>query len=169
MNLEAEILKEHSKVHALKIAAYACSSQTCFKELMSCFMSDNYRLAQRAAWSVSWSARKKPVMVIPYIKDLVAVLEKNNVHDAVIRNSLRVLQDIDIPEEYHGIVINACFRFIECQTTPVAFTAFSLTILEKLSRFYPDIKSELKLLIEENWNNATPAFRSRAKKIMKKI
>ena len=89
MNLREEILKEHSKEHALKIANYACTSKKNFKALMQCFMSDEYRLAQRAAWSVSWAAKKKPVMITPFIKDLVAVLQKSNVHTAVIRNAVR--------------------------------------------------------------------------------
>lgn len=76
MNLREEILKEHSKQHALKIAEYACQSNKNFTELMNCFLDDEYRLAQRAAWSVSWAAKKKPAMVMPYVKDLVAVLQK---------------------------------------------------------------------------------------------
>ena len=99
MNLREEILKEHSKEHALKIANYSCTSKKNFKALMQCFMSDEYRLAQRAAWSVSWAAKKKPVMITPFIKDLVAVLQKSNVHTAVIRNAVRVLEAIDIPEK----------------------------------------------------------------------
>jgi hypothetical protein len=167
MNLAEEILSEHSKTHAMKIAAYACTSPKHFKELMKCFMSDNYRLAQRAAWSVNWAARNKPGMVEPYIKDLVKVLDKKSVHDAVIRNSLRVLTEIEIPEAYHGEVMNACFRFVEDPKIPGAFKAYSMTVIANLSKFYPEIKQELKLIIEENWDNESPAFRSRGKKILK--
>lgn len=166
MNLKDEILSDHSKAHALKIAAYACSSEKNFRELMQCFMSNDYRLAQRAAWSVSWAARKKPEMIEPFVKDLVAVLEKKDVHDAVIRNSLRVMEDIAIPEEHHGTVINACFNFLEKPEYPLAFKAYSMTIIEKLSKSYPEIQQELKLIIEENWDHATPAFKARGKKIL---
>jgi len=166
MNLREEILKEHSKEHALEIADYACSSKQKFKELMKCFTADDYKLAQRAAWSVSWAARKNPGMMLPYIKELVAVLKKKNVHDAVIRNAVRVLQDIEIPGKFQGEVMDACFQFVESPTTPVAVKAFSLTILSNLLKTYPEIKSELKLIIEERWEQETAAFRSRAKKIL---
>lgn len=169
MNLKEEILKEHSKQHAMKIAVYATASPDRFKTLMHCFMTNDYRLAQRAAWSVNWAARKKPGMIKPYIKDLVAVLDKKDVHDAVIRNSLRILEDIDIPERYHGAVINTCMNFIEKPAIPAALKAYSMTIVANLSGIYPEIKQELKLIIEENWDNATPAFRSRGKKILKQI
>jgi hypothetical protein len=166
MNIKEELLKEHSKAHALKIAGYACSSPKNLKELMNCFMSNDYRLAQRAAWSVNWAARKQPEMIRPYLKDLILVLEKKDVHDAVIRNSLRILEDVEIPENYHGIVLNTCFNFMEKPEFPLAFKAYSMTIIEKLSKLYPEIRQELKLIIEENWENATPAFRARGKKIL---
>lgn len=166
MNLREEILKEHSKSHALKIANYACESKKNFKELMNCFLDNEYRLAQRAAWSVSWAARKKPEMIQPHIKDLVSVLQKKNVHDAVIRNSVRVLQEIEIPEKFHGEVMDACFQFLEKPATPVAIKVFSLTTLFNLSKTYPEIIPELKLIIEDNWENETAAFRSRSKKIL---
>ncbi|MES2003273.1 MAG: hypothetical protein V4450_02035 [Bacteroidota bacterium] len=166
MDIKTEILKEHSKEQAGKIAAYACLSKKNFKELVQCFMSNEYRLAQRAAWSVSWAARKKPEMISPYIKDLVAVLEKKDVHPAVIRNSVRILEQIEIPEVFHGEVMNACFQFIEAPTTPVAIKAFSLTTLYNLSKTYPEIKAELKLIIEERWETETAAFRSRGRKII---
>src|SRR5687767_3825791 len=123
MNFREEILSDHSKEHALRIAALAYQSKQNFKELIKCFLDDDHKLAQRAAWSVSWAARKNPAMVLPYIKDLVAVLKKKNVHDAVIRNSVRVLQEIEIPEQYQGEVMDACFQFIESPTTPVAVKA----------------------------------------------
>lgn len=169
MNLREEILKEHSRPQALKIAGYACASKKNFKELMQCFLDEEYRLSQRAAWSVSWAARKKPEMISPHIKDLVSVLNKKNVHDAVIRNSVRVLQEIEIPEEFHGEVMDACFRFIEKPATPVAIKVFSLTTLFNLSKYYPEIKPELKLIIEDCREHETAAFKSRAKKILSKL
>jgi len=171
MNIKEELLKEkvQTKTQALAIAEYACSSPKHFKELIKCFLANEYRLAQRAAWSVSWAARKKPELIKPYIKDIVAQLTRTDVHDAVIRNSVRVLEAIEIPEELHGDVMNACFAFIEKPFTPVAIKAFSLTTLFNLSKIYPEIKNELKLLIQSNWENETPAFKSRGKKILKAL
>ena len=169
MILREEILKEHSKEHALSIANYACQSKTNFKELMNCFLDDEYRLAQRAAWGVCFAAKKKPEMIYPHIKELVSVLHKKNVHDAVIRNAVRVLQDIEIPKKYQGEVMDACFQFLEKPMTPVAIKAFSLTTLFKLSETYPEIKPELKLIINDRLDYETTAFKSRAKKILPKL
>ncbi len=129
MNFREEILKEHSKPHALKIAAYACRSEKHFGALMKCLLNNEYRVAQRAAWSVNWVARQKPELIFPYIHELVSVLHRKDVHNAVIRNAVRILEEIDIPETFHGEVMDACFRFIESPETTVAIKAFSLTIL----------------------------------------
>ncbi len=171
MNIRDELLKEksHSKEKALRISEFACSSPKHFKALMQCFLSNDYRLAQRAARSVSWAAQRHPELIKPYIKDLVAQLPRKDVHDAVIRNSVRILQEVEIPEALHGELMNNCFGFIESPITPAAIKAFSLTTLFNLSKIYPEIKAELRLLIEENWNNETAAFRSRGKHILKAL
>ena len=167
MNIRQEILKEHSKSNALKIAAYTITSKKNFKELMQCFMADEYRLAQRAAWSVCLVAQKKPAFMKPYLHDLVSQMQRKDVHDSVIRNAVRILEQItDIPKKLHGEIMNACFHFIETPTTAVAIKAFSLTTLFNLSKQYPEIKSELKLIIEDRWDTETAAFKSRGKKIL---
>ncbi|MFT4155880.1 hypothetical protein [Parafilimonas sp.] len=169
MNIREELLKEknHNKEQALKITAYACSSPEYFKELMQCFLSEEYRLAQRAAWSVSWAATQNPALIQPYVQNLVEVLQRKDVHDAVIRNSVRILQQIEIPETLHGKLMNNCFELIESPSTPVAIKAFSLTTLYNLSKHYPEIKNELKLVIETGFNNETAAFKSRGREILK--
>ena len=65
--------------------------------------------------------------------------------------------------------MNAWFAFIEKPSTPVAIKAFALTTLFNLSKYYPEIKQELKLIIEDRMDNKTPAFKSRGKKILKQL
>jgi hypothetical protein len=105
-------------------------------------------------------------MIGPYIKKVVSQLERKDVHPSVIRHTVNILQSIDIPEEFHGEVMNACFSFIETPSTAIAIKAFSLTTLYNLSKIYPEIRSELKLIIEERWDTETAAFRSRGRKIL---
>jgi hypothetical protein len=166
LSFREEIIKEHSKKHVLNIATLACASKKDFKELVDCFLSDDYRLAQIASWCLHWAVTQKPEMIGPYIKKVVAQLDRKDVHPSVIRHTVNILQSINIPEEFHGKVMNACFNFIETPSTGIAIKAFSLTTLYNLSRIYPEIRSELKLVIEERWDTETAAFRSRGKKIL---
>ena len=169
MQIRDEILLEkvYCKKHALKVTAYACSSANNFKQLMQFFTDTDYRLAQRAAWSVCWAAIKKPSLVTPYLPLLVEQLKRKDVPIAVIRNSIRILQQVEIPEPLHGDVINICFDLISAVQTPAAIKAFSLTTLYNLSLVYPEIQQELTTIIEDRLDTETAAFQSRGKKILK--
>ncbi len=171
MNIREELSKQqiHFKTHALAITEFAVSSEENFKELIDCFLSKDIRVEQRAAWSVSWAAQKKPEIVQPYIGILVDQLKRKDVHNAVIRNSLRILEDLIIPEEFHGEVMDACFQFLQNPETAIAIKAFALTVLFNLSKIYPEIKNELRIIIEENMDYETAAYRSRGKKILARL
>jgi hypothetical protein len=171
MNMKEALLDNstHDKSKVMEVAAYAASSKQRFKMLVDCFLSDDYRLSQRGAWAISWAARANPSLVTPYIPILVEQLGRTDVHDAIIRNSVRILQDTDIPEALHGEVMNACFGFIEKPSTPAAIKAFSLTTLYNLSKIYPEIKAELTLIIEDRMPHETAAFKSRGKKILQQL
>lgn len=171
MNIGEELLKYQvqSREQALRIAQYAISSEQNFKELIQCFLSEDVRLAQRAAWSVSWAARKNPEIIRPYVGTLIRQLKRTDIHDAVIRNSVRVLEELEIPEEFHGEVLDVCFDFIQKRNIPVAIKAFSLKILFNLAQYYPGIKNELRLIIQEHMEYESPAFQSRGRKILAKI
>jgi len=171
MNIRGELLRHqiHFKKHAIAITEYAVLSEENFIELIDCFLSDETRAAQRAAWSIAWAAEKRPEMVMPFIGIFVDQLHKNNTHQALIRNSLRVLEILAIPERFHGSVLNACFQFLQKRDTAIAIKAIALTILFNLSEIYPDIKNELRFIIEENIDYETAAYKARGRKILAKL
>lgn len=149
MNLREEILAEHSKAQTNKIIQWVGNSQKRFDELVYLFLHDEYRVTQRAGWPLSYVASAHPQLVKKHLKILVKTLRQQNLHNAVKRNIVRFLQDIPVPEELHGEVMDICFSFIMDPQEAVAVKAFSLTILEKLATDYPEIINELKVVIEE--------------------
>lgn len=169
MNIEKALAAEHTKEQKDRIVAYIGSNKDRFAVLMALFLEGEYRITQRAAWPLSYCVREHPELIRPYFKDLLENLEKTGLHVAVVRNTMRLLQDVDIPKKYHGRVMITCFDNIQAPTTPIAVKAFSLTVLQQLSATYPEILPEIKMIIEEQWDQAPPAFRSRAKKILKKM
>lgn len=166
MNLKESLLFEHSKQQCENIVAYIGNDRKKFKELMELFFNGEYVITQRAAWPMSYCVEKYPELIAPYFKRLLDNLSKKGVHDAVKRNTVRLLQHVTVPEKYHGELMNTCFSFIESHEVAPAIKAFSLTILQNLSKQYPEILQELRLIISERWEHETPAFRSRARKIL---
>jgi hypothetical protein len=167
--LEKLLAQEHTKSQCDRIVDYIGNEKERFAELMQLFFHGEYRIIQRAAWPMSYCVRYHPELIRPYFKPLLDHLHKKGLHVAVTRNSLRLLQDVTIPKKFQGQVMNTCFDFIQSAETPIAVKAFSLTVLFQLSITYPDIRPELKLIIEEQWEHSTPAFRVRAKKILKDL
>ena len=86
--------------------------------------------------------------------------------DSRDKTPLRFLQEIEIPKRFHGRLMDACFKYISVPGEAIAVKAFALSVLGKLSAIYPEIIPEIKLLIEENYERETAAFKSRAKKFL---
>ena len=169
IDLEQLLREEHSKKQTDRIVRFIGNDKRRFAGLIRLFFKSEYRITQRAAWPLSYCVRAHPGLIGPYFRLLLDNLRRKDIHPAVVRNTVRLLQDVSIPKKYHGRVMNTCFEFLQAAGTPIAVKAFSLTILGGLARDYPDIRGELKLVIEEQWEHASPAIRSRAKKILKEI
>jgi len=167
MDLLKLLRAEHSKRQCDRIVAYIGDDKDRFAQLIELFFRGEYRITQRAAWPLSYCVRRHPELITPYYRQLLDNLGRKDIHFAVARNTVRLLQDVSIPKRWHGRVMSVCFELVEDPATPIAVKAFALSILSNLSNDYPEIRGELKTLIESQWEQATPAFRSRARKILK--
>ena len=169
MNIRETIIEEHSKAQCTRIVNYIGNNQQRFDELVHIFLNDEYMVVQRAAWPMSYSVIAHPRLIKKHLKKIVLNLKKPGIHDAVKRNTVKLLQEIDIPKPLQGNVMDICFEYVADPQEAVAVKAFSLSILAKLARHYPEIIPEIKLLIEDQLPHQTPAFISRAKKVLKEI
>jgi hypothetical protein len=166
MNLREEILRQHSKENCNTIVKWVGDSQKRFDELFSLFVSDEYRVVQRSAWPMAYCVVANSIFIKKHFATLLNNIKKPNIHDAVKRNTIRILQFVDIPKKYHGEVMNICFDLVQSMEEKPAVKAFALSVLENLSKLYPEIKMELRLIIETQMPYESPAFKSRAKKIL---
>jgi hypothetical protein len=169
LNIKNTLLAEHSKAQCTIIAQYVGNNQQRFDELFLLFISNEYRVVQRAAWPVSYCVIAYPNLIAKHWKTLIQNLNKPNIHDAVKRNTLRFLQEVNIPEKYHGQLMDYCFTYVNTPTEPIAVRCFGLSVLYNLSKIYPDINPELKTTIENMLPYASAGVRSRAMKILKSL
>ena len=167
MNLREELLKEHSKTQCTKIVNWVCSSQERFDELFECFVRNEYRIVQRAAWPLGYIVRAHPNLIRKHWSRFFSNLQQPNLHNAVKRNSLRFLQDIDIPKKYQGIAMDCCFKMLTAPDEAIAIKVFAMSVLDNLSRHYPDIRNEMKMIVLEQLPHQSTGFKSRAKKIFR--
>lgn len=150
----------------MKIVSYINGEPARFRELMGHFLGDTYRLSQRAAWAVSYCAEYHNELVKPYFGRPVEQLERDDVHPAVRRNVVRLLQFVDVPPRFHGRVFDACYNLVNDVDQPVAVRVFAMTVAAKIARNAPELLNELRLIVEKHAPHTTIAFRVRAKHVL---
>ncbi len=167
MDLQAQLQLEHSKGNCQLIVDWIGHSQQRFDKLFTLFLTGGYRITQRAAWPVSYCVEAHPALISKHIGKLLTFIRKPGQHPAVRRNGVRLLQHVTVPEAYQGELMDACFDFVATPGEPVAIKAFALTILGNLAAGYPEIIPEIRVLIEDQLPHQTPAFTSRAGKLLR--
>jgi hypothetical protein len=169
MDLKKVIAREHSRAQMLKVVDYVGSNPARFKVLVDVFLAGPYRITQRAAWPLSYCVEHVPALITPHLRVILNHLEKPGIHDAVKRNTVRLLQFIEIPKRHQGRVADICFRYLQDTREPVAIRVFSMTVLASIARHNPDLRQELAILIEDQLPYGSPAFTSRGRKVLREM
>ncbi|MEL6606936.1 MAG: hypothetical protein AAFP88_01635 [Bacteroidota bacterium] len=168
MDLRTALLEEYSKAYTLKIATYIGADDQRFAELMNLFLHSSYRITQYAARVVDYCVAAHPELIQPYLSVLSQQLGKP-AHDTLKRNILRLLQDTPLPEALWGEVADNCFGFLMDKKAAIAIKVFSMTVLLQIVRQVPELKQELKLVLEEQLPYGSPGFVNRAQKVLKSL
>jgi hypothetical protein len=163
MCLEEALRTEHNKARIREITDWVGADPQRFAELYTLFLGDDRLLSQRAAWAVGDCVEAHPELIRPHMGTLLRNLERPHPHPAIARNTFRLLQFAPVSGEWEGRVLSAAMAALG-GTAPIAVKVYAMTILRKLADLYPDILGEARLLIDEQWAEAGPAFRSRARK-----
>lgn len=167
MNIGEALESEHSKSNSLRIAAFVGADQQRFQVLMKHLFSDDVRIAQRAAWVVPFVVANHPQLIGPYLSKLVNLLGKDGLHDAVKRNTLRILQDIEIPMRLHGKLYSHCVDLVGDISEPAAIRAFALTVAARIAKDQPALQHELYVIVSTILPYASAAIHVRAREVLK--
>lgn len=167
MDLREEILREHSKQQTEHIAAWVGADKKKLAKLMDIFLGDDRALSRRTGWILCYVNDEYPQNVQSYLEKMVAKMSEPGMHVAVKRHVIRMLQTQQIPESLQGEVMTVCFDLLADPQETVAVRCFSMSVLDNLSKEYPEIRQELITTIQDQLEQETTAgFRSRAKKIL---
>lgn len=169
MNLRKAVLEKYSKENCAAIVKWVGHSQQRFDLLFALFLDKDGRVSRMASWPLSYCVENYPALFDKKYARLLAHLQKGGLHDSIKRNAVRLLQFVDIPEKYHGEVMNICFHYVENPAETVGTKAFALTVLSNLAKQYPAIIPEVKILIEDQLPRQTAAFKIRAKAFLKAV
>lgn len=167
--LTEQLRLEHSKPHTLRLTAWIGHDADRVAALMHIFLGKEYRLTQRAAWILIYVAQQAPLLVEPWLPEMVAKMREPGVHQAVKRNVIRLLEDVEIPDAIVDDLADQCFQYLADPHEAIAIRVFSMSVLEKICKKIPELQPELRLLIEEHLEFGGAAFKNRGQKILKRL
>jgi hypothetical protein len=169
MNIEDDLLKEHSRANSERIAAYVGHNNLRFAQLMKIVFANKKIITQRAAWVMRICAENNCLLINPYAKKLVLNLKLEHLHDAVKRNTMAILVNINIKEDFEGTLLTTCFDLAYSKKEAIAIRALAIQILIKIAKKEPFIKQELKIVLEDIIENNSPALIACIKKAKKEL
>jgi hypothetical protein len=167
VNIRQALLAEHSKRQTMAIVEFIGDDAGRFAALMKLFFAGEYRMTQRAAWPMNYCAERHPKLIRPYLSKLLDCLERDDMHTAVKRNVVRLLQTIEIPRRLQGRVYAHCVDLIDDAGEPAAVRAFALTVAARIAKSEPALLNELRLIVRKHLPHATAAFQVRAREVLK--
>jgi len=175
MNLKAarsilsdQLLMEHSRANSEYIRDFVGTDKTKMQALIDLITGDDLILHQRGFYAMSIIGDDHPELLLPHLKVLFKVL-KNPSHDGYGRAFIRYLSQIEIPKKWQGIAVDYCFTALENPKTPIAIQAHGMSVLMNIGRKETAILPELAEILNANYENSSPGYKSRAKRILKEI
>lgn len=153
------------------IAESAIANGEILGKLLDYSFSDDKKLAFRASWTLSKVHDKIPEVVVPHLTRLIESLD-NIDNESVQRSFLRIvsLSDLNlVSARNQGILADHCFRMMKSGSSAIAIKAYSMEIIYKLTKIYPELANELSATVNILDGEVPAGVLARARIILKKL
>jgi hypothetical protein len=139
-----EILTDSGRATADVAVDVISQKPALFKEAYDLCMAQEGKMAMRAARVVWLVAEHMPDLFQAYFEDMVHKMG-DLTHSSVKRCMLKILTiyELSDKEELHGLIIEACFKYMNDPAEEVAIRGYSISVLERMQKMYPEITGEL--------------------------
>ena len=170
MNIRQQLLHKNSRANADIILDYVAKTPNGLVEVMVCFLSDETKLAQRAAQVVGDWGRMHPESLQPWWAEMLRAAEKP-VHNAICRNVSRYFSELELslPADLERSLVKLMAGWSSDLTTPVATTVYSMRFIANRADRFPDEANLIKAQIESRISTGTAGFKNCGKKILKQL
>jgi hypothetical protein len=169
MKMIAAVPRTFSAAERKRATDFALRNPASVPYLVETFLTEHYRTGQRVASVLETLAKRRPQLIEPHLRRFLIQLDKPTTGTALKRNIPRILQWMTIPANLQARTVNSCLRLLGDPAELVAAKVFSMTVLANIATEQPDLANEIRAHIEAQYNLSTPAFRSRGKKVLKKL
>jgi len=157
-----------SKAVRDRIVSEVGASPELFAELFAFMIREKEPTAWRVSWVLDYCDENNPGLILPHMGELITFLGGRR-SEGLLRSCLRMLSRYRIPEAYQGQIADQCFSWLSREAVPVGLKVHSMQILANMAMEYPELKQELTLLIEDNLELNSAAFRARGTMVLKQM
>jgi len=175
MNLQKQILIEHTVINAELIAKYIEENPNDLEELIYLILQGDKITAQRAAWVLGKFTIDFYEKFIPYLDFILSEIN-NAKHVAVTRNFARVFKNITDPKKEYSVtnkqidsIVDFSFSRIIDNSEKAGVIMFSIVALQNLIPKRSWIANDLRLHIENNMSGSLPSFQSVGRRVLKSL
>ena len=161
------LLRErHSKSYVFALAQRICKGEYSIEDLIENMSSKDIEFRKHASWLLQHTYDICPRSFDRYASQLYTLLSQSQ-HDSEKRSLLRVFYDIPIDVKMEGALFDLCLGFVENHEEAIAVRAFSISVLCRIAKSYPDLNAEIQVLLRSYLDIDIPAIKSRAKSGLK--
>lgn len=123
----------------------------------------------RAVWVLESCSIRRPFLITSILDEIIEFLPLPN-HNGTHRSLVKILAHLEhIPEQHQGILYSLCIDWLLAPKKHVAIKVHCMEIAAQIAQEEPDLQEELRLVITDQLDYNTVAFKARARKILKKL
>lgn len=143
------LLKNAGKIYTHELKQQALKDELVLTLLVKVFLTDEKKLCWHAGWVLFKIADTNQELLEEHVPSMIKKLP-NMLFTQQAHAALRIIRHYDIKdEELQGILVDKGIQFILENKYPPNLKYFSIVIIEKIAKYYPELKNELALTIEE--------------------
>lgn len=143
-------------------------SEEKFLVLLELALHEKDPLAWRATWVLDGCDEMHPGLAKNQISKIIHMLPKLE-SMGVLRSLLRLLCRYEIDERDQGLLIDLCFSYLVSELFSLAVKVHAMQIVYNHVLLYPELKEELRTVIEDQVENNSVGFKSRGKRIISQL
>ena len=162
--METAFEKILTNSHRPEMESYVVAHPESFEEAIKLAIADKQPYSWRAAWLLWSCMEKNDKRIRKYVKNMVNILP--NREDNQKRELLKILEQMEIKEEFEGLLFKHCVTIWEKIDKQPAVRYNAFKILAKITQRHPELFQEVNLLIQKQY---TESLSSTVNKSINKI
>ncbi len=171
----------HSREKRREMAILVSENPNLIAPLMAIAFDYENPISAKACWVMEFTAKENLPYIFPYLDLFTASIGKVQL-DSSVRPMAKICEYLiksyfhktsnktkgELTEEHLEKIATACFDWLIGEHK-VAAKAYSMTCLLLLGRKYEWIRPELKMVLEQNYENGSAAYKARARLTLAKL